>query len=280
MTIASCLVLPEGVIFAADSTSSAECSDGMHFYHHHQKVFEVGHGSQVGAVAWGVSAFGETSVRTLLARLGDEIGAGASMRQLATRLATTSFEAYQEGFERQIAKLQSFQSRHDGVRSPAEDKEMKDIVDGLRWGVCIGGCSNDRNPEAYWFEIDAGLRSPSVVLHVDHYQFFGQKHIADRVFDRVDHNLYEAILKSGKWKGTSNELHKIMYDSTTDPPGMNIRDGIDFAHFGIYSTIKMLKFSELLQTCGGPIELAVITTDRPFRWVIHKDMDAAISSGL
>jgi hypothetical protein len=55
-----------------------------------------------------------------------------------------------------------------------------------------------------------------------------------------------------------------------------IREAIDFIHACIYSTIKALKFSSLSQICGGPIELAAITTDRSFRWVRHKQWDAAI----
>jgi hypothetical protein len=58
-----------------------------------------------------------------------------------------------------------------------------------------------------------------------------------------------------------------------------IRDAIDFVYTCIYSTIKALKFSSLQQICGGPIEIAIITTDRPFRWVRHKAFDAAISEG-
>ena len=54
---------------------------------------------------------------------------------------------------------------------------------------------------------------------------------------------------------------------------------IDFVHACIASTIKAMKFSNLAQICGGPIEIAVITTDRRFRWVRHKEWDAAISEG-
>jgi hypothetical protein len=31
--------------------------------------------------------------------------------------------------------------------------------------------------------------------------------------------------------------------------------------------------------CGGPIEIAVISSDRKFRWVRHKEWDAAIAEG-
>jgi hypothetical protein len=58
-----------------------------------------------------------------------------------------------------------------------------------------------------------------------------------------------------------------------------IRDAIDYVHSALYCTIKAMKFSNLPQVCGGPIELAVITADRRFRWVRHKAWDAAITDG-
>ena len=59
-----------------------------------------------------------------------------------------------------------------------------------------------------------------------------------------------------------------------------IREAIDFVHACIYSTIKAMKFSNFSQICGGPIEIAVITSDRRFRWVLHKDWDAAVLEGV
>jgi len=58
-----------------------------------------------------------------------------------------------------------------------------------------------------------------------------------------------------------------------------MRDAIDYVHSAIYCTIKAMKFSTGAQVCGGPIEIAVITSDRKFRWVRHKPWDAAIEDG-
>lgn len=49
--------------------------------------------------------------------------------------------------------------------------------------------------------------------------------------------------------------------------------------WSIYTTIKAMKFSHMAPVCGGPVEVAVITTDRRFRWVRHKGFDAAIGDG-
>ncbi len=89
-----------------------------------------------------------------------------------------------------------------------------------------------------------------------------------------------AILASGKWVGTPADLdgiigrHKLVHPATVP-----IREAIDFTHACLLTTIKAMKFSNLPRLCGGPIELAVITTDRAFRWVRHKEWDSAIREG-
>jgi hypothetical protein len=88
------------------------------------------------------------------------------------------------------------------------------------------------------------------------------------------------IIKSGKWTGTNAELDALLAKYQLSIPYLPLRDAIDFVHSCIASTIKALKFSNLAQTCGGPIEIAVITTDRHFRWVRHKQWDAAINEGI
>lgn len=100
-----------------------------------------------------------------------------------------------------------------------------------------------------------------------------------RLIFGCDDGLKESILGSGKWTGTPADLDAIVQQHTLAHPTVPIRDAIDFVHSCILSTIKAFKFSSLSQICGGPVEIAVITTDRPFRWVRHKDWDAALAEG-
>jgi hypothetical protein len=92
-----------------------------------------------------------------------------------------------------------------------------------------------------------------------------------------DDELKATLIKSGKWTGTPAELDALLQQHHLLTPLLPIRDALDFVHGCIASTIKALKFSAFAQTCGGPIELAVITTDRHFRWV--RQWDAAINEG-
>ncbi|MGH1509783.1 hypothetical protein [Ralstonia solanacearum] len=100
-----------------------------------------------------------------------------------------------------------------------------------------------------------------------------------RLIHGADVNLKNAILASGKWSGTSQELDQVVATQSLTSASLPIRDAIDYVYSCIHCTIKALKFSSLPQVCGGPIELAVITTDRKFRWVRHKPFDAAINDG-
>ena len=55
-----------------------------------------------------------------------------------------------------------------------------------------------------------------------------------------------------------------------------IREAIDYIHTYLHVTVKAFKFQFGAPTCGGPIEVAFVTTDRRFRWVCHKDFSSAI----
>jgi hypothetical protein len=86
-----------------------------------------------------------------------------------------------------------------------------------------------------------------------------------------------AALLSGKWTGTPQEFDAIIAPHRLlHPPTVPIREAIDFTHACLSATVKAMKFSILHRSCGGPIEIAVITTDRLFRWVRHKTFASAI----
>ena len=98
-----------------------------------------------------------------------------------------------------------------------------------------------------------------------------------RIFNGYDIRIRQALLKHGGWKDSEKDLDSVLsIGKHSYPLALPLRDAIDLVHVCIYSTIKLLKFSLLNQVCGGPIELAVISTDRKFRWVRHKEWDSAL----
>jgi hypothetical protein len=111
------------------------------------------------------------------------------------------------------------------------------------------------------------------------YRFWGVPDVIQRLYQGFDKDLPATVVASGKWTGTLGELDTVLSRFKVEHPAIPIRDAVDFVHSSIYITIKTLKFSLATQVCGGPIEIAVITTDRAFRWVRHKPWDAAITDG-
>jgi hypothetical protein len=165
------------------------------------------------------------------------------------------------------------------MRTQAEENDFADIVVSVAVGFCIGGyLETNRRPEA--FEIVAmphltAAPIPSAVPMHNH-RFWGAPNLTDRLLHGCDREFVQRLIASGKWTGTAADLQAVIAPGLLQQPTMPIRDAIDFVHTCIYSTIKGLKFSSFNQVCGGPIELAVITTDRKFRWVRHKEWDAAV----
>lgn len=295
MTIASCLVLPEGVVFGVDSTTSTQIEEiGLHYLNHNQKLFEIGKDSTLAVMTWGLSFLRDTSYRTLIALLDDDFKKNEpkSVREAAERWRDMVSEAYKKAFKSELDEYEEIIERQkvsaqnlSDEKSDIDDKRLLQLQDELFVGFCVGGyCLPDRTPSAHHFEIKPDLLSPATVYSVYGGEIFrGQPTYFQRLYDGFDIDARDAIFDakdngSSKklWQGSKEKLNVILQKQSLYYPELTIRDGIDFVHFSIYATIKAMKFSTRGQVCGGPIELAVITTDRKFRWVEHKEFKSAI----
>ena len=80
------------------------------------------------------------------------------------------------------------------------------------------------------------------------------------------------ITYSAVWGGKDTAITKILNDEpklNADWETMPLKDAIDFAEFLVDATIKYERFSDDIQTCGGAIDILVITKDTAF-WKQHK----------
>lgn len=292
MTIAACYVSPEGIVFGADSTASFNFG-GFHYYNHNQKLFEIGEGATLAVVTWGLGGLFDKSYRTLFAELADDLKKTPpqTVREVADRWATLFWAAY-NGAPPMAADLATCRQLHGktafdptkqppdpAARTQAEEEQYQNFVRNLGAGFCVGGyLEKDRVPEAYeitvWPQDQKAPTSSPVAMHT--HRFWGAPNMTHRLIYGCDGDFIARLVASSKWQGTPQDLQTIIDAGRLHQPIMPIRDAIDFIHTCIYSTIKALKFSTFSQICGGPIELAVITTDRKFRWVRHKDWDAAV----
>jgi hypothetical protein len=284
-------VTPEGVVLGADSTASTTLKGGFHYFNFNQKVFEIGEPETgtLGLVTWGLGAFPATgtSHRTLVARLNYVLSARplpslADIAQLWVDLVWPEYTQLTPRCQALAAKRP-----HDPATTPpdpaarteAEEKELDQLKRGLVLGYFIAGyLLPDRRPEAYSITFDP-LAAKPLPAQFTLWNFAGIPNMIKRLIFGYDDEVKLDLLGSGKWTGSSVELDTLPAQHQLVTAMLPIREAIDFIHACIYSTIKAMKFSSLAQACGGPIEIAVITTDRRFRWVRHKEWDAAINEG-
>ena len=299
MTIAACYISPEGVVLGADSTSTYVVGQKgeQHYYNHAQKLFELSkepeHGT-LGAVTWGLGGLQISSHRTLLAEFSDDIEANkpTSVADAADRWAKYFWAAYSDPncpIAPQVAQCKTLAAKKPydpgapadpGIRTQAEEQELTNLQNTFTSGFCVAGyVPPDRKPAAYEIIFSPLLTGAPTPKSIARISFWGAPNMIQRLIMGGDDDLKNSLMKSPKWTGTRAELDALMLQHALGHPIIPIRDAIDFVHACIYSTIKAYKFSSLSQICGGPIELGVITTDRPFRWVRHKEWDAAIATG-
>ena len=293
MTIAACYLTSEGVVLGADSTSSFTVADGLHYLNYNQKLFEIGENSTLGALTWGLGAVSDKSYRTLFALLADDISkkSPASVEEVAKRWIDQFWQEYSTALAVSIKECKTlhtklpFDKNADPVdpqaRTELEEKTYQNLKQSLVVGFCVAGyLPTDRIPAAFAMVFDPLASKPTATaLQIGTWSFWGAPNMIQRLIFGCDSALKDTILKSDKWIGTENDLVALLNQYHLATLLLPIREAIDFVHSCIHSTIKALKFSNLSQICGGPIEIAVITTDRRFRWVRHKSWDMATTEG-
>jgi hypothetical protein len=287
-----CFMTPEGVVLGADSTSSMFFDQtGFHYFNHNQKLFEVGENSTLGIVTWGMCALKETSYRTLIALLADDLAAtpALSVQDAATSWANLLWNSYSSAMATELASHAALNAKTQYVagaapattmRTEDEENHFTTLTNSLYVGFCIAGyVLPDRKPKAYQLDFLPTLTAAPVPKEVQGVAWWGAPNFILRLMNGWDNGLRDSLMNSGKWSGNQNELEAVLNQSALSMGPTTLRDAIDFAYSSIHSTIKALKFSSLNQICGGPIEIAVISTDRLFRWVRHKKWDTAITEG-
>lgn len=298
MTIAMCYQSPEGLVLGADSTASTIVSPspgqtGYHYFNHHQKLYELGENSTVGVLTWNLGNVGPRSYRTLFALLDDDIRKKhpKDVAEIASRWAglfwneysTSAFLAPHLQRCKQLNGKKPFDPNASTpdptARTKDEEDEFQNLKRNLVAGFCIAGYWLPiREASAFEVIFDplAGKPSPLQLPPLS-WKCWGAPNMIMRLINGYDDNVKAGLLASGKWNGTPADLDNLLSQHALAHPLLPIRDAIDFVHACIYSTVKGMKFSNFFQICGGPIELAVVTSDRRFRWVRHKVWDAAIS---
>lgn len=290
MTIAACYLASDGIVLGADSTSTVfvstpgEQGGTTHHFNFGQKVFELGkRGSNVGVVLWGLGSLGNKSYRTLLAEIADEADKNklTTIDDVADLASSMFWKCYTDAFSDIIEHARELNEKGD-KRNSDEEEELALLWQNLSGGFCIAGRWNtERLLKAFEITFHPLLTSAPnpKELVLGKPKFWGCPNLIERLTFGIDQNLYSRILDSSKWTGTNDDLFDLVWQgSLGHPSDLPLREAIDWIYASIYTTIKGMKFSHLAPVCGGPIEVAAITSDRPFRWVHHKRLGQAVVS--
>lgn len=291
MTIAACYLSTEGVVLGADSTATMFVPGpggqigSSHHFNFAQKLFEFGErGSTIGIVLWGLGSLGDKSWRTLIAEIADKAKEKklTSLEAVAQLASSMFWEHYISMFKDLLKQAKELDEKGE-KRTDDENQNLFWLKERFSGGFFLGGRRQEsRSPSAYevWFgplQTEATKPQP---LPLRTLLLRGWPNLIERLLYGMDELLFYNILNSGKWTGSEDDLFELVGKRALGQPlDLPLREAIEWIYANIYTTITTMKFSHYEQICGGPIEIAVISTDRPFRWVCHKRMGEAITTG-
>jgi hypothetical protein len=263
MSIAAAYIVSEGIVLGSDSSSIVQISTPqgtgiVQLLKNSQKVFEVGINSRIGVCTWGAGSIGEISHRTIIAQLADKIIEETTIEDVAETLID--------------------------IVAPAVKAKGINFV-----GYYLGGW-NPQSHEPACFKIEVTQNGGGKeLLSLGSCSFSGNPTFFARVFRGYDPRLKKDLLQELKnnFSETIPENFDDIYNKVFDKVSMPlitagfrdlpIREAIDFVYSYLHITVKAEKYKFGTPTCGGPIEVAFISTDRLFRWVRHKPFYSAIT---
>lgn len=78
---------------------------------------------------------------------------------------------------------------------------------------------------------------------------------------RANHDEEKGIIYGASWNGESEPVSKLFKDTPFNFDLMPLKDAVDFSEFIAEIAIKYERFADKIPTCGGPIDILVITKD-------------------
>lgn len=261
MTIAAAYLVSDGVVLGADSSTTVQVSypqggSGIvQLLTHSQKVFEVGSNSRFGICTWGAGNIGKWSHRTIIARLSDRINEKTTVEDAAKGLVEIVVPLVKESGTDFIGYYLGGWNpeSHDPACVKVEINQSGGKVEPLTMGLC----SFSGNP-IFFGRVFRGfdIRLPDIL----------KAKLRDKInvpedFDNIFGSVFEEVARP---------LATVGYKD------LPIREAIDFLYSYLHITVKAEKFKFGPPSCGGPIEVGFISTDRTFRWVKHKPFFSAM----
>lgn len=257
MTIAVSLNVNAGLVLASDSASTlvGQAAGGQvgvfQIYSHAYKLFQISN-LPIGLLTWGIGAFGETSVEELVHTF---IPGEKSRSPLSVEKITKEFGEY-------IKVL------YDKFFKAWPNKP------GLGFVIC-GFSDGSARPEEYSLLFPQvgmkRIRKPEESGLV----WNGEIEAITRLEKGFSPNLgrvFAEIGLSDDQKKKFQDLQMQYLEARLFDPTMPLQDAVDLARFLVETTIEFEKFKPGAPTCGGPIDVAIITKRDGFNWISRKSI--------
>lgn len=273
MSIVICIKVGEGLVLAADSVTtiqvvSREGDVGiLNTYEHARKLSHIGD-LPIGALTWGIELIGNRNIESLLSEYEDRVLRPNYYEE--TKEGTKKIKPYK--LEKIAEEIFNFMNERYDQAYGSIPQERKPVI-----GMLVAGYSHDEFfPEEYRFvfpnyKAPERIRSDKNGKPVYGATWHGQTDAILRLYKGYDPQLRQILIEKGIDKRIIEELPKdlaklewpIIYD------GMPLQDAIDLAEYLIKVVSGRFRFLPGPPTCGGDIDIAVIT-HKGFIWVRRK----------
>ncbi len=273
VTIAISVKVGEGLVYAADSTTSMfEKISGVSVlsqsFHHAQKLIQI-RDLPIGVLTYGLALIGTRNIESLVAEfqaevLQDEDVAEHDVRKVAEKLLTFIADKYDQEEPPPTPDP-------DGVVPPDERTEL---------GIVVGGYSKHKfQPEEYSILLPSRDLTERPVM-ANGVLWWGQVQALYRILLGFDPRMSKWLADKGV---DPNDVPGVIQELTSEFgwriqfDAMPLQDAIDLAVFLANVAIGHSRFVTGPPVCGGQVDVATIS-HRGFEWVRRKNFQVKSDS--
>jgi hypothetical protein len=257
MTVIVSVKINEGIVMAADSTSTFA---NTQVYDHAEKIANLIKGLPIGVMVTGDGGIGSESLTTLLKDLGKRLGDKQDSMYLDPTSYTMAAVAHR---------------LHDFLFME------KSIPSGRTANILLRVCGYSAGrplPEVWQVQLQGAISYEILLVHPEGdfgVNWDGQYDALNRLILGAPTNFEQIAVDWGMQRSDADSLGSAVRRSAQETlviPTMPIQDAIDLARYLVEVAIGFTKFSIMKQpkTVGGVIDIAAITKHEGFRWVQRK----------
>lgn len=264
MSIITSVKVYDGLVIAADSMTQIVGEDHetgeksiIKTYKFAKKLFQISD-LPVALATYGIGNIGTRSIESLLfgfcrKNYNDNKNIQTGQGKVK-EIAKCLLNYFKEQYEKLFDKYSS---------------ENKPIL-----GFYVGGYSPDSPYAEDWEFILPDFEDIREVRPIDHFgaSWRGTTLPFTRLYRGIDPRGEQLLISEGVSEDTVKKLHTA-FESPIIFDGMPVQDAIDLAKFIVETIIGLSRFEIGPQTCGGPLDIAVILPDRKFTWIQQKSLE-------